>query len=269
MALGCGGKHYLADWVIERLPPHCHFVEPYFGGGAVLLNKDPLGVSEVCNDINARLINFWRVLADENLYQKMVRILQATPCSEERYQRAEQASANRTTQPDSDILSVDAAVDFFVMCRQSRAATFKGFTNLAKTRTRGGMNELPNAWWRAIEGMPSVYERLKRVVILNRPAVEVIRTQDGKDTLVYADPPYVHETRTTTDSYEHEMSLEQHEELLDVLCGMKGKFALSGYDNALYRKHLGQFEKHERKIVNQAAGGKKKRVMVECLWIKR
>ncbi len=34
-----GGKHYLAARIIEMIPSHIHYVEPYFGGGAVLLQK--------------------------------------------------------------------------------------------------------------------------------------------------------------------------------------------------------------------------------------
>ena len=69
-----GGKSYLADWIIDRMPPHLHYVEPFAGGLAVLLAKNPLdlrhqwsdkssekGHSEVVNDLNQELMNFWQV----------------------------------------------------------------------------------------------------------------------------------------------------------------------------------------------------------------
>ena len=69
-----GGKHYLAKKIIDLMPRHLHYVEPYAGGLAVLLEKDPFdrslywgekgyeqGVSEVVNDIHRELTNFWRV----------------------------------------------------------------------------------------------------------------------------------------------------------------------------------------------------------------
>ena len=34
-----GGKSYLADWIISLMPKHLHYVEPYAGGLAVLLDN--------------------------------------------------------------------------------------------------------------------------------------------------------------------------------------------------------------------------------------
>ena len=40
-----GGKHYLAPKIIALMPPHLHYVEPYAGGLAVLLEKDPFDLT--------------------------------------------------------------------------------------------------------------------------------------------------------------------------------------------------------------------------------
>lgn len=58
----------LAKWILSKMPEHTHFVEPYFGGGAVLLRKDPQNVSEVVNDLDGDLSNFWSVLADREAF---------------------------------------------------------------------------------------------------------------------------------------------------------------------------------------------------------
>src|ERR1035438_8495485 len=83
-----GGKHYLASRIVGLMPRHLHYVEPYFGGGAVLLTRDPndpalwlsphKGVSEVVNDINGRLVNFWRILRSEADFPRFLRMAQAT-----------------------------------------------------------------------------------------------------------------------------------------------------------------------------------------------
>jgi DNA adenine methylase len=84
---------------------------------------------------------------------------------------------------------VEAAVAFFVRCRQSRAGEFKRFATLSRNRTRRTQNEQASAWWNGVEGLPAVHARLKRVVILNEDALKVIKAQDGERTFFYLDPP--------------------------------------------------------------------------------
>jgi hypothetical protein len=78
-------------------------------------------------------------------------------------------------------------------------------------------------------------------VILSGPALAVIRSQGGPRTLFYLDPPYLHETRSTTDEYgEHEMTEADHAELPGVLRQVRGKVMLSGYPSELYESILHQ-----------------------------
>lgn len=75
-----GGKFYLASKIIALFPPRdtwLHYVEPYFGGGSVLLANDPEGISEVVNDLNLGLINLWRVLSLPGPFEKFQRRNQA------------------------------------------------------------------------------------------------------------------------------------------------------------------------------------------------
>src|SRR5262245_54721937 len=83
-----GGKRYLARRIVAMMPPHTHYVEAYAGGLAVLLAKDPNGVSEVVNDKHKALTNFWRVLQDEQDFEAFVRIVQAVPFSEAEWEDA-------------------------------------------------------------------------------------------------------------------------------------------------------------------------------------
>jgi DNA adenine methylase len=113
-----------------------------------------------------------------------------------------------------------------------------------------------------------VHERLKRVLVLNRPAIDVITSQDGPHTLFYLDPPYLHETRVTTADYAHEMAADDHRNLLGCLATVKGKFLLSGYRSEMYdefAESLG-WHRHDFAIKNHAAGGKSKKTMTECVW---
>ncbi|WP_375590218.1 DNA adenine methylase [Hoeflea alexandrii] len=60
------------------------------------------------------------------------------------------------------------------------------------------------------------------------------RLIDRPDTLVYADPPYLMETRRSGELYEHELSDQEHETLLEILLGARCMVMISGYRSALY-----------------------------------
>jgi DNA adenine methylase len=187
-----GGKSYLADWIIDLMPRHIHYVEPYAGGLAVLLNKHPFderhqwgeeaherGISEVVNDLNQELTNFWQVLQDEAAFSKLQRIVGAIPFSQIQWEQSGQRMIPRHE------LDTEAAAAFFVRCRQSRSGGFKVFATLTRNRTRRSMNEQASAWLNCIDGLDDVHERLKRVVVLCGDALKVIRQQDGERSSIW------------------------------------------------------------------------------------
>lgn len=95
------------------------------------------------------------------------------------------------------------------------------------------MSGVISRWLGGVEALPEIGERLLRVQIENRPAIDVIRLYDSEDTLFYCDPPYVHDTRGDSKAYGHEMTDDQHHELAEVLNSAKGKVAISNYDCSL------------------------------------
>jgi DNA adenine methylase len=263
-----GGKFYLAKDIVSLMPEHIHYVEPYFGGGAVLFAKDPQGVSEVVNDLNKFLTTFWTVMRCPLRFKEFYREIEAAPFSEALYQSAVEVLDNNSDQIFSS--EVDLAVAFFVACRQSLAGRMKSFTGVTKTRTRRGMNNEVSAWLSSIEGLPAAHARLKRVLVLNRSAIEVIRGQDGSNVLMYIDPPYMPSTRVSTEVYEHEMTREQHVELLDTLAdpALKSRWMLSGYRSDLYDEYASKhkWNRHDFLIANHASGKAEKAKVTENLW---
>jgi DNA adenine methylase len=267
----------LAAKIVALMPRHLHYVEPFAGGLSVLLARDPedsrlwladnpsahhRGVSEVVNDLHGNLTCFWQTLRDarEPLYERLA----GTEFGEDVWRRARDYLA--ALPPWNGATDVTRAWAFFVLCRQSLAGRMAGFASISRTRTRGNRNEQANAWRGAVDGLPAVAERLRDVVVLNRPALEVIRQQDGPETLFYLDPPYLHETRTAREVYEHEMQEGDHRELLGVLRQCKGKVMLSGYPSQLYDATLAGWEFHTFDLPNNAASGTSKGRELEILW---
>lgn len=229
-----------------------------------MLFAKPMGCSEVVNDLNEGLINFWRVLRDSTSFLQLQELSQKTPFSEQEFLHARSFPQQGLEPPD-----VMAAWAFFVQYRQSRQGLGKCFATLTKNRTRRGVNEQAASWLSAIDGLADAHQRLKSVVILKKPAAKVIQQEDGPNTLFYLDPPYLHETRVTTKDYTHEMDLADHQSLLSLLGQVQGKFILSGYRSELYDSaaYAGGWRRVDVKIDNKASSKLVKEKKTECLWM--
>ncbi len=253
-----GGKRYLADWIISHFPEHRIYLEPFGGGASVLLSKSPVDV-ETYNDIDQRLSRFFRVLRDQG--EEFVKRASLTPYSQAEFEAAKEYPLG------SDELQ--KALCDFVRWRQSFAGKGRSWS-YTTTRARGGMAGDVNAWWTAIESLPQVIERLRRVQFACQSAFDIIPKFNHEEALIYCDPPYVHDTRchNSTNVYHEEMTDEEHRRLAALLASCKAAVVLSGYDSPLYEELYPGWHKVTREIANHAAGGKQKARQLECLWIK-
>ena len=253
-----GGKFSHLDWLLPLLPKCHHYCEPFSGSGAVLLNREPAPI-ETYNDLDGEVVNFFRVLRDEG--EALQRAIGLTPFSREEFAIA--------CTLDPDLVALERARRFYIRARQVRTglaqtATLGRWANCKET-SRAGMSGVISRWLGGVEQLPAIAERLLRVQIENRPALDVITLYDAPGTLFYCDPPYVHETRGDVKAYRHEMTNAQHEALADRLNAARGKVAFSNYDcaflDALYppgrwRKCAGAAR------TNHATKGKR----IEVLW---
>jgi len=257
-----GGKSYLAARIIEMMPEHIHYVEPFFGGGAVLFRKHEQLIenhSEVVNDVFGELVNFWQVLQSRTDFPEFERRVALTPFAKPVWEGAVKCESGN---------NIDMAIAFFVRYRQSRQGLGRDFATMSRTRTRRGMNEQVSSWLSAIDGLRDAHERLSRVVTYCEDATQLVQREDDPNTFFYCDPPYVAKTRVVKDAYKCEMTDEEHNQLLDTLGNIRGKFLLSGYPNPLYDKAARRFgwNRVDIKIDNKASSKKTKPTKTECLW---
>lgn len=254
-----GGKFYLAPWIIARFPPHIHYVEPFCGGCAVLFQK-PMYGSEVINDIDGNVTNFFDVLRDASAV--LLRQLSVTEFGEKVFAQAMHMLKIGAVEYNQ----LQRAWAFFVVNRQSRAGNGKTFTPITKIRLRGGRNNEINAWLNSIDGLPEVVERLRNVIVLNEDFGNVIASQDSLNTLFYCDPPY-HPSTVAVSPYHHTMSDADHRRFLEQIRWIKGKAIISGYRCELYDTILAHWRREDYDIANHMAGGSEKRTMTESLWM--
>ena len=127
------------------------------------------------------------------------------------------------------------------------------------------MSGVISRWLGGIDQLAAIAERLIRVQIENRPALDVIRLYDSPDTLFYCDPPYIHSTRGDTKAYGYEMTDDEHRELAAVLNSVAGRVAISNYDCDLMDELYPQPRWHKTRSAertNHATKGKR----TEVLW---
>lgn len=257
-----GGKWRLAPWIIAHFPPHRVYVEPFGGGGSVLLRKART-YAEVYNDLDGDAVNLFRVLRDPETAAELRRRLELTP-----YSRAEfQAAYGKVGDP------VQRAAQLIVRAFMGHGSD--GAHSPYRTGFRANSNQsstTPARDWRNYPAaIPAYVERLRGVVVENRSALDVMAQHDGSATLHYVDPPYIHDTRArsgrrpggqTAGVYAHEMSDADHSALLAALQELAGMVVLSGYPHPLYDEALTGWRRVETEAL---ADGARKRT--EVLWL--
>lgn len=253
-----GGKFSHLSWLLPLLPQTHRYCEPFAGSAAVLLNRPPSPV-ETYNDLDGEICNFFRVLRDEK--ERLVEAIGLTPFSREEFALA--------CELDPTLTPFERARRFFVRARQVRTglaqrASLGRWAN-CKNTSRAGMSGVVSRWLGSVESLPEIAERLLRVQIENRPAIEVIELYDSPETLFYCDPPYVHGTRGDDKAYGHEMTDNDHEQLAKTLNRVQGLVAISNYDCNLMNDFYLAPKWHKLVIperTNHATKGKR----VEVLW---
>lgn len=255
-----GGKWTLAPWIIDHMPPHRTYVEPFAGGASVLLRK-PRAHVEVLNDLDSEVVNLYRVLRDPIMSEALIALLHLTPYSAEEFEAAYAHS-------DDPVERARRLLVRSFMGHGSGSARLDRSTGFRRN-AKGGRTALPREWATYPDALRVTIARLNGVMIENRPAAEVIEYFNEPDALLYVDPPYVWETRTKLNvagepfhGYVHELDDAAHIALLDQLDAHKGRVLLSGYAHPLYDERLTAWR---RVTVTARADSTEERE--EVLWI--
>lgn len=252
-----GSKVRMAPGIVERLPPHDHFVEVCCGSAAVLMNK-PQSVYETVNDTYAEVVNFFRVLRDPRKSAALVDMVAFTPYSSDDFKAAfERASSD-----------VDAAYKFFVRSQMAVVPGRTGWSYGVGGKSAAKANK-PGRWATMPAHLKACAARFQRVQVMNLPAVDLLAKLDAPGTLFFVDPPYLPESRPksvgsasayTEDQFDHVGFVEACGRLkhADVLVT---HYPHQFYDDGPWRV-LGDFRGHAN-----VANGPGRRVAVERLYI--
>jgi len=222
-----GGKMTVGPAIAALLPAHRHYVEPYCGSLAVLLAKGS-SVHETVNDLDGRLMTFWRVLRDHPA--DLARVCALTPHSRAEFNDADTAAED-----------LEVARRVFVRLTQARSGQMRGSGWRYYVRPSATTYAMPDYLAAYVDRVAPAAERLQHVSLECLPALEIV-TKYGVDSevLLYVDPPYLGTTRSKTPSaYVHEMgSAADHRELAEALHAARAAVVLSGYPSDLYDREL-------------------------------
>ncbi len=209
-----GCKSSICKWIIDNFPEDyqsLNYLEPYCGCASVLLNKEPSKI-EAINDLNLDLIQMFRALREEpkTLFQKLKKI----KCTEQTF--------NKYYKNNGDFENyLDHAISEAVLRKMSRGGFKRSFYV--------SLTETPEIIWNQyIENLKQVSKRLQDIYIFNKSGVEVIKSFNNYDTLVYCDPPNVEE--------ESEMTIDNHTELRNALFAFKGKVVITNNRSTIYKR---------------------------------
>jgi len=229
------------------MPPHKVYLEPFFGSGAVFFNKPAVGI-ETINDLDGDVVNLFKVLRDYP--QQLANMLILTPWAREEY-----FSSYESTNDE-----VERARRFLVRCWQA-FATRTGYRTGWRHSASGLAPNMPEQWAKVPDRVFQVADRLKHAQIECMDALELIKKHNSETVLIYADPPYVLNTRNNG-IYKHEMTNEQHMELLGILKNHSGPVIISGYESELYNDILKDWQLIKKQAATEAGQSK-----TEVLWI--
>ncbi len=219
-----GGKYQLSKQIVDLLPDHQCYCEPFAGAAWVLFRKERSKV-EVLNDINTDIVTLYRVV--QHHLEEFVRWFKWVLVSRDEFQRWLKANPETLT-------DIQRAARFFYIQKNSfagRVGRSPSFGYAPSSPPR--MNLL-----RIEENLSDAHLRLSQVYIENLPYADLIRRYDRKETFFYIDPPYW----DCEDYYgDGIFSKADFDALASQLSNIKGKFLLSLNDTPEVREIFSGF----------------------------
>lgn len=245
-----GSKWGSADWIISHFPDHHSYLEPFFGSGAVFFNK-PRSHIETVNDLDENVVALFKWMRDDP--ERLAHEIHYTP-----YSRQIHEGTYRVEPADS----LEKAVQFCIRLCMGHGFRTNGERVGWKRDIRGRERAYAALDWKTLpERLYEAAERLRGVQIEHRPAIDLIKSYNYENVLIYCDPPYMLGTRHGR-QYRYEMDDRDHEELLDALVRHRGPAVISGYGTDLYDSVLAGWDRYERTSYTQSRTKKQ-----EVIWM--
>lgn len=214
-----GNKACISDTLLAFMPPHDRYVEPFCGSAEFLFRK-PKSKFEIINDFNGDVVNFFRVIQNNEALidfngRLMVSANSELLFAERKGRLIESFIPTEIVTPEDRILTVTdeevtRAVEFYL----NQVFSFSSTGDSFGIASRSAIKRLPMILY--------ANQRLRDVCILNRDFTRVILGQSKPKTVIFCDPPYF----DTTEMYKHSNFDESDTTVLfEVLAEVDSKFS--------------------------------------------
>lgn len=254
-----GGKYKHLNWILPNLPNKKCYIEPFGGSGVVLLNRKQSDV-ETFNDKYSEVTNFFRVL--RNKPDELLQKISLTPYSEEEFKDCLKGRES--------MCDIERARTFFLIVNMSYDKNLHSPNwSYSVNFSSSGVSKKISSYRAKIKRLKPIAERLTKVQITNRDAIDVIQTFDTEQGLIYCDPPYPPKVREFKDAYGVEMKNEKHREMAETLKACEADIAISSYENELYNDLFSNWNRidAEEKSLSSSPGEGKSTKRRECLYV--
>ena len=258
-----GGKSRLAPVLNSLLPRHNTYVEVFGGGASLLFYKRPSPV-EVYNDTDEGLVNFFRVLRSPKKCALLRRKLEMTPYSRAEFRTLRNVDGER-------ISDVERAYRWFCVMRMNFGSQLGKSWGVSIHGSSCGVASCVHRFQASAATVEQACVRVRDLVVECRDWRKLCLRYDSVNTLLFLDPPYAPSTRRSG-RYVHEMTEDDHAELVQFLLHCRSKIILCGYDNPAYqdllRRGWWKMSRPSRCCLNNRPGSNRPRQhRVESIWL--
>lgn len=211
-----GSKTDISAKIINLIPEHDLYVEPFAGGASIYFKKEP-SKKEILNDKDKDLIKGYRLIKKAKLQDaKKYDNKENDPKNDEDIRKL----YNQPIKNDVDRLL------YYIL----------KFCNTFNSSGRGQVYKKGQPLTK-IRNLEAYKKRVKNTTFLNQDYKKIIEKYDGVNTFFYLDPPY--EGSKKDKIYNH--SIIDYDELNRILTNIKGKFILSINDSPNIRNTFKTF----------------------------
>ena len=253
-----GGKGLMFKEIISQFPKPDYgiYVEPFSGSYTIGLHMPYIPPIEVFNDLNKNVYCLYKVLRDEVLFPQFAKMVELTPYSEDMRYEAKGKLGNE------NLSELERAYWYYIFNRLSVNGIGGFATNML---VRRGMAKSVSDFLSSIDRLPELHERLRRLVIYNRDALDLMDKFCQPNCFLYCDPPYVWSTRGDT-RYDIDQPDSFHEKFVDKCISSKARILISGYDNPIYKRLEDNGFTKVSFDVNTSDGNRTPKAKTEFLW---